>query len=116
MNEQKLPTPKRGEAWWINFDPSVGGEIQKKRPAVIISNDMANKALNRVQAIPLTSNVKRIYPVECLVTIKDKQSKALADQITTISKLRLVSKFGKVTKENMTHIERIILLQLGIKR
>jgi mRNA interferase MazF len=116
MDDQNLPIPKRGEVWWINFDPSVGGEIQKKRPAVIISNDMANKALNRVQVIPLTSNVKRIYPVECLVTIKGKQSKALADQITTISKLRLVSKLGKVTKEDMIHIERIILLQLGIKR
>ena len=116
MSDKTLPIPKRGEVWWINFDPSVGGEIQKKRPAVILSNDMANKALNRVQVIPLTSNVKRVYPVECLVMIQNKQSKALADQITTISKLRLISKFGKASKQDMANIERIILLQLDIKR
>ncbi len=52
---------KRGEVWWVNFDPSVGGEIQKKRPAVILSNDASNKHLNRAQVIPLTSNVDGLY-------------------------------------------------------
>ena len=49
---------KRGEVWWVNLDPSIGTEIKKTRPAVIISNDSANKFLNRVQIIPLTSNVE----------------------------------------------------------
>ena len=42
----------RGEVWWVNFDPSIGGEIQKRRPAIIVSNDVANRHLNRVQVVP----------------------------------------------------------------
>jgi len=57
----------RGEVWWVNFDPSAGGEIQKKRPAVIISNDASNRFLNRVQHIPLTGKIDRLYPSEAYV-------------------------------------------------
>jgi mRNA interferase MazF len=58
---------KRGEVWWVNFDPSIGGEIKKKGPAVIVSNDESNKFLNRVQVIPLTSRTDKLYPSEELV-------------------------------------------------
>jgi mRNA interferase MazF len=105
---------KRGEVWWINFDPSVGGEIKKQRPAVIISNDTSNKYLNRVQVIPLTSNTDRIYPNEALVNLHGQLSKAMADQLATISKERLIRQAGAVTPEELQKIEEVIKIQLGM--
>lgn len=108
------PSPTRGEVWWVNFDPSVGGEIRKKRPAIIMSNDLANAALNRVQVIPLTSNTHKLYPAECLISVGSILSKAMADQLTTVSKLRLVSCMGEVSARDMEAIEQIISFQLGL--
>jgi len=105
---------RRGDVWWVSFDPSVGGEIKKKRPAVIISNDAANKHLNRVQVVPLTSRVDRVYPSEAVVTVKRRQSKAMADQLTTVSKLRLIDQVGRLSARDMEKLERAVMIQLSL--
>ena len=68
--------PKRGDVYWVSFDPSQGTEIQKTRPAVILSNNMFNKNLSRVIVAPITSNVKNIFDFDCAITIKKKQERS----------------------------------------
>lgn len=104
---------KRGEIWWVNFDPSLGGEIKKRRPALIVSNNAANKFLNRVQVIPLTSNTDRLYPAEAYVKVGGKTAKAMADQLTTVAKERLISRMNEVAPEDMEGVERAMMIQLG---
>lgn len=99
---------------WINFDPSIGGEIRKQRPAIIVSNDAANHYLNRVQVVPVTSNVDRLYPSEAYVIVRGKKSKAMADQITTVSKKRLISSAGSISKTEMEGIGKAIATQLDL--
>ncbi len=105
---------KRGEVWWVRFDAAVGGEVRKTRPAVIISNNAANKHLNRVQIVPLTSSVERIYPSEALVTVRGKKSKEMADQLTTVSKPRLHNHVGRLSKTDLLRVEQAIKVQLGL--
>lgn len=107
---------KRGEVWWVEFDPSIGSEIRKTRPAIILSNDAANRNLARVVVIPMSSNVARLYPGEALVTVVGTQSKAMADQIMAADKVRLKSRVGVVSREEMERVEEAIKVHLGLPR
>jgi mRNA interferase MazF len=107
---------KRGEVYWVAFDASVGGEIQKTRPAIILSNNAANLTQNRVQVVPISSKTINVYPGEALIELRGEKRKAIASQLSTASKLRLGSMIGALSNDDLGKVEDAVLLQLGMNR
>ena len=107
-------SPLRGEVWLVSFDPSVGGEIRKTRPAVVLSNDTANAVLNRIQVVPISSQVDRLYPAEAGILLNGERRKAMADQISTVSTRRLQRRLGALGKEDLDAVLRAVRLQLSL--
>jgi len=112
--------PRRGDIFWVNLDPTVGSEIRKKRPAVILSNDSANKRYHQVTVIPLTSQkVQAVEPFQVFIGQGEsglsKDSKALAEQIRTISKLRLGARAGHLSREILQALGEAIKIHLDLK-
>jgi mRNA interferase MazF len=105
---------KRGEVWWVSFGPIAEGEIRKARPALVISNDASNRNLNRVQVVPFTTKVDRVYPSEALVTLSGRPAKAMADQLTTVAGTRLTNLAGRLSPSDLERVERAVMLQLGL--
>jgi len=105
---------KRGEVWWVDFEPAKGGEIRKRRPAVIVSNDIANANLNRLQVVPLTSNSGRLYPSEAEISVAGQVSKAMADQLATVAKERLGKQLGVLSRDDLRQVEHVLKIQLAL--
>ena len=104
----------RGEVWWVEFDPAVGSEIRKTRPAIIVSNDAANRHISRVVVVPVTSNTGRVYPGEAVVTIGGQKSKAMADQIMSADKSRLKERLGTLSRTDLRAVEKAIKVHLAL--
>ena len=106
---------RRGEVWWVDFEPAIGSEVKKTRPAIIVSNDASNAAMSRVQVVPVTSNVEKLYVFESPLRVKGKPGKAMADQIMTADKRRLKKKIGSLSAAELLGLERALRIQLGLR-
>lgn len=110
---------KRGEIYYANLSPTVGSEINKKRPVLIVSNDANNRAASTITVLPITSNITNIYPFEIKLARTDsglpKDSKAQAQQIRTLSKERIPGRaIGKIGAAKMLQVEAAIRIHLGL--
>ncbi len=110
----------KGEIYWANLSPTVGSEISKTRPVLIVSNDINNQYAATVSILPITSTTAKVYPFEVFLP-KDEgnlanDSKAKANQIRTIDKQRIGNKIGKISKSKLVEIEEAMLTHLGIER
>lgn len=112
--------PQRGDIFWVNLDPTIGTEIRKKRPAVIVSNDAANRRYHQITVVPLTSqHLDAVEPFQVLITADEsglsKDCKALAEQVRTISKLRLGGRAGRVSSALLEQISAALQVHLGLE-
>ena len=106
--------PRRGDVYWVNLNPVVGTEIRKTRPAVIVSNDSCNRYGTRVVVLPITSNIDSLFPGEAIVEVKDQRGRALGDQIRSIDKIRLKTRAGRLTAEEMSRIDDALAITLDL--
>lgn len=109
---------RRGDIYMVDFEPTVGAEIRKVRPAVIISCDEANKHLRTVTVIPFSSRTEKVFPFEVFVKKSDSglelDSKAKITQMRAVDKARLSRHVGALNDEIISAIEKAILLHLGM--
>ncbi len=109
--------PIRGEIWLISLEPVVGHEIGKTRPALVISNDRNNQFAETITVLPITSNVKKIYPFETFLPKRETNltvdSKIKSNQIRTVDKKRLIKLIGNVSEEKLKEVEQALFIHLN---
>ena len=105
---------RRGDVFWVKFDPTIGAEINKTRPAVIVSHDVANDESPRVIVAPVTSSVKIVFPFEVKVKINDREGKVLLDQIKSIDKKRLGDRITSLNSQEMRLIDKALKTALAL--
>ena len=118
MAQKRIAKPKRGEIYLVNFDPTLGAEINKTRPALVIQNNTSNtySPVTIVAAITSSVSNSKIYPTEVFISAGEgglvNDSVVLLNQIRTIDKLRLVKKLGDVNIAKMDAVSRAIIISL----
>lgn len=119
VKPQKVNHPKRGEVYLVNFDPTIGAEIQKTRPAIVLQNDVANRWSPITIVAAITSQFEEsLYPTEVLVNTHEGgltvDSVVLLNQIRSIDKRRLVRRLGTLKQNTMTQVDRALMISFGL--
>jgi len=117
--QQKVTFPKRGEIYLVNFDPTVGSEIQKTRPALILQNDISNQHSPITIVAALTSQFdSELYPTEVLINPPEGglsyPSVVLLNQIRSIDRQRLIRRLGLISDQLLDKINSTIQISLGL--
>ena len=105
---------RRGDVYWVKLDPTIGSEIQKTRPAIVVSNDSCNRYGQRVVVLPLISNVETVYLGEALVEVGAKPARAIGDQIRAVDKRRLRRRLGRVSAADLSQVDQALRVTLDL--
>jgi mRNA interferase MazF len=107
--------PQRGEIWWVRLDPTVGAEIRKSRPCLVVSTNIINERRRTVVVIPLSSSPQPGPPLLVPLLCAGRTAVAVVDQIRAVSKERLERMIGSVSIEEMSAVENGLrqILELG---
>jgi len=109
---------KQGDVFWVNFDPSVGSEVKKIRPAVVVSNDINNENSPIISIAPVTSSVTRIYSFEVEIPAGtsglSSRSKIMVNQTRAIDKIRLIEFTGSLPDALMARVKAALKLHYDI--
>lgn len=114
-----VTNPRRGDLYLVSFDPTLGAEIRKTRPALIIQNDVANRASPITIVAAISSQFDDpLYPTEVLIRAPEgglgSDSVVLLNQVRSIDKLRLVRRLSRLTVETMHRVDQALLISLGL--
>jgi mRNA interferase MazF len=118
-DRQGVRRPRRGEVYFVSFDPALGTEIKKTRPALVLQNDIANRFSPITIVAAITSRFDAdLYPTEVVISAPeaglDTDSVVLLNQMRSIDRGRLVRRLGRVSSETMRKVDRALMLSLGL--
>lgn len=106
---------KRGDIFWVDFDPSKASEIQKPRPSLVCSHDIMNDNSSRVIVAPITSNLKKVYSFEyALKGHHEVKGKVMLDQMRSVDKSRLGKNLCSLSIKEMQEVDAILKFVLGL--
>jgi mRNA interferase MazF len=119
MTPQRVIQPIRGEIYLVNFDPTIGSEISKTRPALIVQNNIANKSSPIIIIAAITSKFDdRLYPTEVLIEPPEGGLKTtsviLLNQIRSIDRQRFIKRIGAISLEKLSEVDRAIQISFGL--